>query len=240
MLDPIVFLPGLLSGASSWSLQLPVFGKDRVVTVPNGYYDMTSIEEMADCILEQCPERFHFVAWSMGGYVALHLAPKLKDRLLSLVLVSTSARPENPDNTHLRLAGLELAKDQGMAIAHASLMESSCIHLGKVPVRILGAIADDAIKMGVKAYQAQLDAVIARPDGRTGLKDITAPTLIVVGEADTVTPPERAREMHEAIPDSRLVLLPDCSHCPPIEHPDHFNRVLDEWVTEKATRCVSA
>ena len=232
MSDPIVFLPGLLSGASSWSLQLPLFGEDHPVTVPGGYYDMTSIEEMADCILEQVPERFHFVAWSMGGYVALHLAPKLKDRLISLVLVSTAASPENPDKTHLRLAGLELAKRQGMAVAHANLMESSCIHLDRVPPHTLDAIAEEAIAMGVKAYEAQLDAIIARPDGRAGLEDITAPTLIVVGEADTVTPPARAQEMHEAIPGSRLVLLPDCSHCPPIEYPDRFNRILDEWIIE--------
>ncbi|WP_319529703.1 alpha/beta hydrolase [uncultured Cohaesibacter sp.] len=234
MSDPIVFLPGLLSGASSWGLQLPLFAKEHPVTVPTGYHEMTSIEEMADCILAQFPERFHFVAWSMGGYVALHLAPKLKDRLISLVLVSTSARPENPDNTHLRLAGLELAKTQGMAVAHANLMENSCIHLGEVPAHTLDAIADEAIAMGVTAYEAQLDAIISRPDGRICLKDITAPTLVVVGDADTVTPPDRAQEMHEAIPDSQLVLLPDCSHCPPIEYPDRFNGILDEWIKGKS------
>src|SRR4029077_21238897 len=51
------------------------------------------------------------------------------------------------------------------------------------------------------------------------LHEIQAPTLIVWGEDDRITPPEVAERFRALIPDSRLTFLPRCGHAPMIEQP---------------------
>jgi 3-oxoadipate enol-lactonase len=48
------------------------------------------------------------------------------------------------------------------------------------------------------------------------------PVAIVVGEEDHATPVAMARRLHEAIPQSTLVILPDARHLTPIERPDRI------------------
>jgi len=69
---------------------------------------------------------------------------------------------------------------------------------------------------------------IATMDQRTQLAAITAPTLVVAGSADPVTPPATALSLHEAIAGSALTVLPAAAHLANIEQADRFNAaVLD-------------
>ena len=86
--------------------------------------------------------------------------------------------------------------------------------------------------LGLEAYRGQQQAIIARGDVRASVDLITAPTLVMVGAHDRVTPPDCAAELHAAIPGSRLVVLEDCGHCPPMELPDVVNAMLDDWFTQ--------
>ena len=56
------------------------------------------------------------------------------------------------------------------------------------------------------------------------LKEITCPTMVIVGEQDAGTPVEMAREIHDAMPGSELVIIPSASHLSNIEQPEAFNR----------------
>ena len=62
------------------------------------------------------------------------------------------------------------------------------------------------------------------------LGEIGAPTLIVVGRDDFVTPPSRARILHEGIPRSELVVLENSGHMPWLEEPDAFFDAIREWI----------
>jgi pimeloyl-ACP methyl ester carboxylesterase len=72
---------------------------------------------------------------------------------------------------------------------------------------------------------------MARIDYRPFLPAISVPTLVLVGDSDTFTPPYRAEEMVAAIPGARLVVVPECGHASTIEQPDAVNRALVEWIT---------
>lgn len=64
------------------------------------------------------------------------------------------------------------------------------------------------------------------------LKEIEAPTLIMVGDKDTRTPPRFSRLLHAAIPNSRLVIVEDGGHCLPLERPEQVNEEIRGFLAE--------
>ena len=64
--------------------------------------------------------------------------------------------------------------------------------------------------------------------GRVG--EIAVPVLVVSGAEDRMVPPEASKELHRAIPGSRMVLVPGAGHMLPMERAEEFNRVLGEFV----------
>ena len=59
------------------------------------------------------------------------------------------------------------------------------------------------------------------------------PTGIIWGKNDTVTPPNVAEEFHELLPDSNLYWIDKCGHAPMMEHPEEFNKCLEDWLTKR-------
>jgi len=62
------------------------------------------------------------------------------------------------------------------------------------------------------------------------LKEISCPTLVIVGEQDAGTPVEMAREIHAAIPGAELVIIPSAAHLSNIEQPGAFNRAIGAFL----------
>ncbi len=87
-----------------------------------------------------------------------------------------------------------------------------------------------ADETGPEAFVQQLRAIKDRPDSRPLLPQIACPTVVIVGDADQLTPPELSREIAEGIPGARLVVVPECGHLTTIERPEAVNRVLAEWM----------
>ena len=87
------------------------------------------------------------------------------------------------------------------------------------------------LAVGIERWARQVEAVMARIDYRPNLPAISVPTLVLVGDSDTFTPPDRSKEMAAAIPGARLVLVSECGHASTIEQPDAVNRALVEWIT---------
>jgi pimeloyl-ACP methyl ester carboxylesterase len=228
--DPIVLLPGLQSDRRSWVHQLKHFEGRRDVRVPYGHQHCDSIAAMADHVLDQLPERLHLVAWSMGGYIAFQMLPRLRHRLASLTLISTSARPEGADTTPRRLQLIEQAEREGMGAASTKSMAFSCRDISTIDGRVRDGLLNASIELGIDAYRRQQHAIIGRPDARPLLGLISCPTLILVGDADQITPHDCAEELHRGIPGSEIEVIRDCGHCPPLEHPATVNTLLEDWV----------
>ena len=58
------------------------------------------------------------------------------------------------------------------------------------------------------------------------LKDIECPAIVIVGEQDAGTPVAMARDIHNALPGSSLVVIPAAGHLPNIDQPQAFNNAL--------------
>lgn len=227
---PLVLIPGRMSTDTAWAAQIDVFSSGREVIVPSGHHRLRSMSAMARAVERELPERFDLAAWSMGGYILLELFPAIRERLRRLVLISTSARPETEASRLTRLDGLELAMKEGLAGVQSQTMAKAVHDMSEVPDGFLDRMNASALELGLDALQAQVAAIVARRDQRGLLVSIACPTLIIVGDRDTVTPVECALELARGIAGSHLHILSGVGHCPPFERPEVVNQLLREFL----------
>lgn len=84
----------------------------------------------------------------------------------------------------------------------------------------------------ISGIAGDLMAMAERPDSVPLLKQITCPTLIVVGELDQATPPSDARLMADQIPNTRLAVIPQAAHLTNLEQPETFNQIIANFASE--------
>jgi pimeloyl-ACP methyl ester carboxylesterase len=80
-----------------------------------------------------------------------------------------------------------------------------------------------------RAFIASLKGILGH-DMMPHYGKIEAPTMVFWGESDLLIPVEHAETIAKAIPGARKVVLPECGHCPMIEKPEEFNRIVMEFL----------
>lgn len=226
---PLALLPGLLLDRGLWRHQERALA-DVAETRVADFSTQDSIEAMARTVLEAMPERFALCGLSMGGYVALsvvHLAPERVERLC---LMDTKAAPDSPEVTARRRGLLQLA-EKGQFKGVTPKLLPLLIHERRLGDAALTAdLMAQAERIGREGFRRQQTAIMNRPDARPWLPAIRCPTLVMVGRQDALTPLEHSTELAAGIPDSRLVVVEDCGHLPPLERPEETNRELRRWL----------
>jgi pimeloyl-ACP methyl ester carboxylesterase len=227
---PSVLIPGLLCTAKLYAEQIPALWRVGPVTIADHTRD-DSMVPIAQRILSLAPPRFALIGLSMGGYVAFEMLRQAPARIIKLVLLDTTARPDTPEQTEQRSRQIEMARD-GRFDGIAQLLFPRFVAAGRRDDRALQAIVRTmAQDTGAAAFGRQQTAIMHRPDSRPGLTGITCPTLVAVGADDTLTPPDRAAEMATAIPGARQVVVPDCGHLSTLEQPAAVTRALVEFLS---------
>jgi pimeloyl-ACP methyl ester carboxylesterase len=201
-------------------------GQGRSEVTADGY-DMDTLSGDAIALLERLGTGpVHFVGLSMGGFVAMRVALARPDLVRSLVLICTSADIEPPANRpRYRLMRL-VAGWLGLRAVVGRLM----------PILFGPAFLRDPSRARERAeYRERLlrndrigilkavDGVLARQGIAHRLSALRVPTLVLVGEHDVATPPEKARAIAQAIPGARLVVIPGAGHTPTLEVPQRVN-----------------
>ena len=87
-----------------------------------------------------------------------------------------------------------------------------------------------AEETGPEVFVRQLRAIASRRDSRPMLPTIGVLTLVLVGDADALTPPEQAQEMAVLIPGATLVTVPACGHLSTLERPREVADALAAWL----------
>jgi pimeloyl-ACP methyl ester carboxylesterase len=67
------------------------------------------------------------------------------------------------------------------------------------------------------------------------IPNIKAPTLLIWGLNDTITPPMVAHEFDRLIPNTTLRFIDKCCHAPMMEHPEKFNDLLEEYLQKNGS-----
>jgi len=189
-----------------------------------------SIAAMAHRILVTAPRLFALAGLSMGGYIAFEILRQAPDRVLRLALLDTSAHPDTPEASAGRREQIALASSGRFHEVIAGLFQRA-VHGARHGDRALRETWRlMAEEVGPAAYIRQQTANIGRADSRRTLAQIRCPTLILVGEGDTLTPPERAMQMRQSIARARLVTVGNCGHLSPLERPREVTQALLEWL----------
>jgi pimeloyl-ACP methyl ester carboxylesterase len=168
---------------------------------------------------------FVAVGSSMGGYAALALLRLAPERLRALVLASSRAAADTPEQAENRRKMAELALRDGVETA--------------VPMvkRLLGPgsrdephVADPVVgrirrcrPAGIAACQA---AMACRPDSMPLLDSAGVPALVIQGDQDGIVSLDEARALAVALPRGELAVVPGVGHLANLEDPPAFTETL--------------
>jgi pimeloyl-ACP methyl ester carboxylesterase len=226
---PTLLLPGLAATARLYAPQIPLLWQCGAVMVADHRRD-DSIAAIARRILDQAPRRFALLGLSMGGYIAFELLRQAPERVARLALLDTTARADAAEQSARRRELIELAR-AGRFGEIADLLYPLLVHpdrLGDHALREL--VRTMGQETGAEAFIRQQTAIMNRRDSRPDLAAIGCATLVVVGDADQLTPPERAQEIAAGIRGARLVVVPASGHLSTLEQPQRVNAALVQWL----------
>jgi pimeloyl-ACP methyl ester carboxylesterase len=229
-MTPIVLIPGLICTAELFAPQLPALWPHGPVTVASTLEGET-MERIAAGVLRDAPPRFALGGLSMGGYVALEILRQAPDRVLKLALMDSTARPDAPEQTRLRRAMIQKATTGGYEDVLAQTIPNLVHPSRRKDTDLIETQTRMGRAIGLDGFVRQQTAIMNRIDSRPFLWQIKVPTLVVVGDKDALTPPERAQEMADAVAGARLVVVPECGHVSTLERPEVVNTALVEWLS---------
>jgi pimeloyl-ACP methyl ester carboxylesterase len=227
---PTVLIPGMLCSPRFYEAQVPALWQFGPVTIANHTRD-DSMAAIARRILAAAPPRFALAGHSMGGYIAFEIFRQAAARIVKLALLDTAARADTPEQTARRREQMALAEG-GRFGEVTDLQFPHFVHPSRRDDATLRGIARQmAEDIGTDAFIRQQTAIIGRVDSRPDLARIECPTLILVGDSDELTPPDRSAEMANAVAGARLVVVPGCGHLTALERPERITQSLVEWLT---------
>ena len=227
---PIVLVPGLLGSPRLYAEQIPALWRVGPVTVATHTQD-DSMGGIARRILASAPARFALGGLSMGGYVCFEILRQAPKRIAKLMLLDTSALPDAPEQSAQRRLQIEMARTRGLGEIVDGLFPRF-VHARRWGDESLRRICRAMMQeVGVDGFINQQTAIMSRPDSRPGLARIRCPTLVIVGDGDVLTPPERAEEIANGIPDARLSVIRDSGHLSTLEQPAAVARSMVEFLS---------
>lgn len=239
----VLLIAGLGDPLEAWTFQLEHFAAThRVAAFDNRGVGRTiptagalSVAAMADDAVEVLDtvghDTAHVIGFSGGSVIAQELALRHADRVESITLVGTWARPDRMFAA-MADAWRWMARLAPSARAFYEAFFAWVYTARAHDTGFVDAVVEEALAFphpqSVDAFLAQLDAFVAH-DALDRLPDIDVPTLVVAGGLDLICPPRLGRTVAAAIPGARFELFPEEAHQPFQESPESFHRVVEEF-----------
>lgn len=240
---PVVFAHGLTFNRHMWDPQVEALsGRYRCIafdflghggsgTAPGDYSLEDEAENLHGLLQQLGASPAHVVGLSMGGMVGMRLALAHPEDVRSLALLDTSAEGELPDRRPQYEAMAEMARSQGPASvvnAVIPIMFSQGFIQGQ-PQKV-EEYRQYFNTLNLDGLLAATKAVTRRTDILDQISRIRVPTLVIVGENDVATTPDKARNIVERIQGARLATVPGAGHMSPIEQPEFITQLLSEFL----------
>ena len=169
---------------------------------------------------------------SMGGYLTMAFMRRHRPRVAGLVLADTKAGADSAEARANRLRIAKILDDEGSS--RVLLREVLPTLLGETTKRErpgeLALVSDLVATARAVSAAAWQRAMAERPDSFDTLRAADVPALVVVGSEDSLTPPEQARAMADALPHPMIVELPAAGHLSAVETPGAFAAALKGFV----------
>jgi pimeloyl-ACP methyl ester carboxylesterase len=226
-MTPLLLIPGMMCDARMWGgIPAALFPRPVGHVLPIGS-DTTA--GLAAAILADAPPRFALAGLSMGGIVAMEMLEQAPERIERLALFDTNPLAETPEVQARRMPQIARAMEGGLAAVMRDEMKPN--YLAQPPDgAILDLCLQMALALGPQVFCQQSLALRDRPDRRAALARFQGPALVAMGAEDRLCPRDRHDLMHEAMPQSRLVIIPGAGHLPPLEQPAATVTALRDWL----------
>ena len=167
------------------------------------------------------------VGHSMGSFVAQHVATMAAERVEKLVLVGSAPEVRNE-------VVLQLQRDVSMLTDPVSPKFVREFQTGVVSKPVAAEFMDrlvrESLKLPARVWRDTVAGMLAS-NANVDLSKITAPTLIIWGDRETVFPNRSEQEaLRSAIPNAKLKVYPATGHCPNWEVPYQFAEDLSDFI----------
>jgi 3-oxoadipate enol-lactonase len=246
----VLFMHGIGGNRTNWTQQVAHFGEHHLALAwdARGYngsedYDgELDFSDFARDILRVLKfygrKKLHLVGLSMGGRIAQDFYALYPRHVATLTIVASFTGFQNFS---------EADRQKFLALRLKPLVEE-----GKEPRDIAPIVAKTLCSPNAteEQYQRLVASMAALHKGsyiktvkattlfdRTAnLEKIAVPTLLIFGEADTLTTAEMGRQMHARIKGSKLVVVPKAGHLVNLEQPEAFEAALEPFLFEHRGR----
>jgi 3-oxoadipate enol-lactonase len=206
---------------------LPGFGQSR----PDG--GELSIDGYAHLMLDLLDhrgiDRAVFAGLSMGGYICLAAARIAPERVRALVLIDTRETADTEEARKGRYDSIEKVRKEGIKPVVESMLPKMLTR--HAPQEMKDRVREIMSSSTPEGVIAALGAMATRADSSALLTRITVPTMIVVGDEDTITPPADAERMAKGIRNAKLVRIPGAAHLSNYEKAVEVNRAVGSFVS---------
>jgi len=248
---PIVFVHEFGGDHRSWEPQMRAFSRrHRCVTfgargyppsdVPGdleAYSQANAVRDIVAVLDALAIPKAHVVGLSMGGFAALHLGLTFPQRALSLVVAGAGYGAEKQYEEYFRGVSLEVARQfetQGAPeFAKTYSLGASRVQFQNKDPRgwqefatQLGEHSTQGSALTMRGVQARRPSLY---DLEAGLKAMSVPTLVVVGDEDDHCL-QPGIFLKKTLPAVGLAVMPKCGHTLNLEEPEAFNRLVAEFI----------
>ncbi len=228
MIPSLLLVPGLASDSGCWKHQIDALGDAARIAVVD-LAKCRSRREMADAVLAKAPDKFILAGNSMGAWVSQEVAARASDRVTSLILVATWARPDPAFNDKQRegIAEIGQGRFQETMGAHARAI----LH-PKFPndPELLKALFDMQDRIGPATVSRHIQAMVDSYDTTELLPRIVAPTLVVAARQDPLFPVEEHAFIAREVARGRLAIVEDSGHVVQMEQPSAVTALMRYWI----------
>ncbi|HEV7187290.1 MAG TPA: alpha/beta hydrolase [Blastococcus sp.] len=254
--DPLLLIMGTSGSIPLWGEVVPRLAQHYQVIAYDsrglggserggGPMSVASLAEDASALLEALEiAQAHTLGWSLGSAIQQELALAHPEQVATAVMLATWSRCDGFQRAMLTALRLPyVVRDMDAALAVSGLAFSPQL-LDQPDVAQLVEALRPAFPQTEDQMQAtveQWDADLVH-DTADRLGGITAPTMVVVGEQDLLTPTWQAKKVADAIPGARyeLVTGPGSSHGLHLERPEDLVRLVTGFLSEHALERRSA
>lgn len=164
---------------------------------------------------------------SMGGYIALAMQRRYPSMVGGLILADTRATADGEQEKQNRLQLAQRVQAEGNGVVVDSMMQKLFAPVTpytkpKVAEFVRGMMSAARPESIARA----LLGMAVRPNSEPDLRNISVPTLVIVGAEDQITDRGQAQLMARAIRGSQIEVIPEAGHVSNLEAPEIFNEAV--------------
>ena len=230
-----LFLPGLICSARIYAAQAAAFPGSVVV---DSYGRADTLQDMARVALRQADaagqDRFDLFGHSMGGRVALEVYRLAPERVRRLALVSTGIHPVGESEPAKREALKAIGHEHGFEALIDAWLPPMVAEANRADPEIYAPMRAMCLAMGQDVFDAQINALVTRPEVESLLAGIDCPVLVMTGALDEWSSPAQHEAIAARLADAQLTVVPGAGHMIMMEAPDAVNAAIAGWLERPA------